>query len=340
MASLAATTTVRRTRVTTAAVLDWLMIAASAWLLFGLFWDGWAHGYGLPDSFWTVWHAAFYSGYLAVAAVVGGAIVTRHGAIPAGYGWTTVGVVVFGIGGVFDAVWHTLFGIEASTEALISPSHLVLATGIVLMVSGPLRAAWLRPRARGTLNEALPAVLSLTAVFSLFTFMTMFGGAYSALIAQGTTTSFGTMERQLVAVFFWSALLIGHVIVALRAGTLPVGSLTILIGVNGVAMILMRGHAPIEVQAAMIAVAFAAGIVGDGLLWWLAPTLDRPWAVRAFVFAVPAVYWALYLGTVALAFGTWWRVPALTGVPVLAGVVGLLISALVLPPIPPSGEPR
>src|SRR2546425_6132358 len=201
MATFAAATTLGRSRVATDSALHWLTIAASTWLLFGLFWDGWAHGYGLPDSFWTIWHAAFYSGYLAVAAVVGGAIAMRHGAIPAGYGWATVGVVVFGIGGVFDAIWHTLFGIEASTEALISPSHLVLAAGIVLMVSGPLRAAWLRPPAP-RLIEALPAVLSLMAIFSLFTFMTMFGGAYSALIAQGTTTSFGTMERQLVAVFF------------------------------------------------------------------------------------------------------------------------------------------
>jgi hypothetical protein len=339
MASIATATTIPRSRVATDSALHWLSIAASAWLLSGLFWDGWAHGYGLPDSFWTIWHAAFYSGYLAVAAVVGGAIAMRRGAIPAGYGWTTVGVVVFGIGGVFDAVWHTLFGIEVSTEALISPSHLVLATGIVLMVSGPLRAAWLRPGAR-TLTESLPAVLSLTAVFSLFTFMTMFGGAYSALIAQGATTSFGTMERQLVAVFFWSALLMGHVLVALRSGTLPVGSLTILIGVNGLAMILMRGHAPIEVQVAMIAVAFTAGIAGDALLWRLRPALDRPMQLRAFAFGLPAVYWALYLGTVALAFGTWWRVPALTGVPMLAGVVGLLISALVLPPTPRVVEPR
>ena len=38
------------------AAFDYLFIAASAWLLGGLYWDGWAHGYGLPDSFWTVWH--------------------------------------------------------------------------------------------------------------------------------------------------------------------------------------------------------------------------------------------------------------------------------------------
>ena len=46
---------------------DWLVVGASAWLLGGLYWDGWAHGYGLPDSFWTVWHSAFNRGYAAAA---------------------------------------------------------------------------------------------------------------------------------------------------------------------------------------------------------------------------------------------------------------------------------
>ena len=339
MTGYAAARTLPRVHLASDAGLHWLTVAASLWLLFGLFWDGWAHGYNLPDSFWTIWHAAFYAGYLACAAAIGGAIAMRRGAIPLGYGWAVVGAVIFGVGGVFDAIWHTLFGIEVSTEALISPSHLVLATGIVLMVSAPLRAAWARPAPR-SLVESLPAILSLTALFSLFTFMTMFGGAYSTLIAQGTTTSFGSMERQLVAVFFWTGLLVGHVLVSLRAGTLAVGSLTILIGLNGFAMILMRGHAPVEVQASMIGVAVAAGIAGDLLLWRLRPGEARPLALRAFAFGLPAMYWALYLGTVSLAFGTWWRVPALVGVPLLAGVVGLLISALVLPPSPRADEPR
>src|SRR5919201_3589227 len=159
MAGYAATSTAPRSAVASDAVVHWATIAASAWLLGGLFWDGWAHGYGLPDSFWTIWHAAFYSGYVVLAAVIGGALIGR-GAIPVGYGWATAGLAVFAAGGVVDAVWHTLFGIEASTEALISPSHLVLATGIVLMVSAPLRASWGRP-AR-SLSGALPAVLSLT----------------------------------------------------------------------------------------------------------------------------------------------------------------------------------
>src|SRR2546428_10648020 len=65
--------TLTATRVPTVAIpratvrRDWVVILASLWMGAGLYWDGWAHGYGLPDSFWTIWHAAFYSGFVVTA---------------------------------------------------------------------------------------------------------------------------------------------------------------------------------------------------------------------------------------------------------------------------------
>src|SRR5579883_1860733 len=46
---------------------DWLMVTVSVWWLGGLFIDGWAHS-NIPqlETFFTPWHAVFYSGYLAV----------------------------------------------------------------------------------------------------------------------------------------------------------------------------------------------------------------------------------------------------------------------------------
>src|SRR5262245_38823285 len=47
---------------------DWLMTILGAWLLGGLYLDGWAHIHvpGL-ETFFTPWHAVLYSGYLAGA---------------------------------------------------------------------------------------------------------------------------------------------------------------------------------------------------------------------------------------------------------------------------------
>ena len=45
---------------------DWVMAVLSAWLLGGAFVDGWAHTHGKVDTtFFTPWHAAFYTGFLA-----------------------------------------------------------------------------------------------------------------------------------------------------------------------------------------------------------------------------------------------------------------------------------
>jgi hypothetical protein len=325
------TTTLRRAEAL-GVRFDWLVIAASAWLIGGLYWDGWAHGYGLPDSFWTIWHAAFYSGFAACAAVILGAVARARpqaaswrGAVPAGYEAAVAGVFVFGFGGAFDMVWHTLFGIELGTDALLSPSHLVLGLGIALIVSGPLLAAW-RRGASGGLVAQLPAVLSLTALLSTFTFFSLFAGPYSGVLGSGARPSSTTLVRTLLGMYLFSGLVVGHALVALRRGTLPVGSLTVLLGANAVAMILMQGHAPLEIQVAFSFVAIVAGVIGDLLLWRLRPSDSRRLQLHVFAFLLPVVYFTIYLGVVVAAVGSSWTVHALTGMVTLSGVIGLLLS--------------
>jgi hypothetical protein len=330
MATLTATRPAAATR-----ALPWfdsLYLAASAWLLGGLYWDGWAHGYGLVDSFWTIWHAAFYSGYVAIAVVLFTAISRARstssswrGAVPIGYGWAVAGAVLFAFGGVFDATWHTLFGIETSTDALLSPSHLILGTGIALMVSGPLAAAWRRGRS-GRLLTQLPAVLSLTALLCVFTFFSLFAGPYSGVLGQGPRPSEAVLVRTLLGMYLFSALIVGLSLVALRHGTLPPGAVTVMLGINAIAMIVARGHAPFDVQMTFVGVAIAAGIAGDLLVWRLRPGPDRAMATRIFAFALPVVFFGLYFAAVIVGVGSGWTVHALTGSVLLSGIVGLLLS--------------
>jgi hypothetical protein len=138
----------------------------------------------------------------------------------------------------------------------------------------------------------------------------------------------------------WSGLAVGLALVALRNRTLPVGSLTLMLGLNGVAMILMRGHMPLNIQAAFAGVAIAAGAVGDLMLWRLRPSIDRVRELRIFAFLLPVVYFAIYLGVVIVMLGTGWTVHSLTGTVLLSGVIGLLLSFVFLggnnPPRSPS----
>ena len=57
-----------KTRAVSSLRFDWIMVIVSVWWLGGLFIDGWAHS-NIPqlETFFTPWHAVFYSGYLAVA---------------------------------------------------------------------------------------------------------------------------------------------------------------------------------------------------------------------------------------------------------------------------------
>src|SRR5580704_15516383 len=132
---------------------EWLMGVLAVLLIGGLDLDIWAHSHGRVDqSFFTPWHAVLY-GAMALNGIVLGVVaalnVLRKGypwrrALPVGYGLSLVGVIAFAIGGGLDLAWHTLFGIEEDIEALLSPTHLILATSAALILTGPLRSAALR----------------------------------------------------------------------------------------------------------------------------------------------------------------------------------------------------
>ena len=163
---------------------DWLIVALSAWWLGGLYLDGWAHIH-VPalETFFTPWHAVLYSGFAACALALLVTLVRhlRRGypwrkALPAGYGLSLVGAAIFLVAGALDLVWHTLFGVERSVEALLSPTHLLLATGGVLLVSGPLRATWRRisPGSQLTWRAGAPALLALLYCYSALGFFTQY----------------------------------------------------------------------------------------------------------------------------------------------------------------------
>jgi len=320
---------------------DRLVVGGIAWLVGGLYADGWAHNNGLPDSFWTVWHAIFYSGYAAVAAIVLGAIALRRPravgwreAIPRGYFGAAAGAVVFGIGGILDLGWHAAFGIELGNDALLSPSHLVLGLGMFLMVSGPLVADLHRPDQSASLARRSPMVLSIVAIFLLLTFFTMYSGPYSNFLgATGNGTTGDRLFRGLLGMFLFTGCISGLLLMVLQRTRLPVGSITLILGLDGVAMILMTSrNTPIDAQLAFCGVAIGAGIAGDLLLWRLRPSAARPTALRAQVALLPMAYFALYFAVVGARYGFGWSFNFLTGSVFLCGALGFLLSFVAMPP--------
>jgi Tol biopolymer transport system component len=163
---------------------DWAAVFFVCWLIIGLYIDGWAHAHGLADTtFFTPWHLILYSSYAFSALLLMGTMLVNRArtgtwarAIPAGYGPALLGVILFALGGVGDLIWHSLFGIEVNVDALLSPTHLLLAVGGTLITSGPFFATWQRSnQIRKGIVSMLPMLLAITAFLSIFTFFTNFG---------------------------------------------------------------------------------------------------------------------------------------------------------------------
>ena len=171
---------------------DWTMALLTALMVCGPLIDGWAHAHGEVDqSFLTPWHAMLYgatalNGLVLLAAGLAGLRrgYTFRNALPPGYWVAACGVLLFLVGGGFDAWWHTAFGIETGIALLISPSHLVLALSAGMIATGPLQSiAAQYGRAASGWKIVGPAVISVTGVAIILGFFL----AYAQPIEDGFT---------------------------------------------------------------------------------------------------------------------------------------------------------
>lgn len=326
---------------------DWVMMSLSVIFLGGLYLDGWAHNHNRVDeSFFTVWHAFFYAGFALVALLLIGTMVVNRlrglpwqRTLPQSYQASLLGVLIFATGGVGDLIWHELFGIEKDFEALLSPTHLLLGLGLGLVVTGPLRAAWHRPGHQSTWRTMTPALLSLAALISNLTFFMMFshpifsstGGRFHREFNNEVGTVAGVLGLMIIG-----AILVGPVLLALRRWTLPAGSLTLIWGINTVAMTIL-GYDEVYMRSMALAMILAAMLM-DFLLWYSESRLDAAIRLRLFALLAPILLFSAYYLVLLATEGTRWSVHTVTGSLAMAGIVGWLISYLVLPPTIPAVE--
>jgi hypothetical protein len=95
--------------------------------------------------------------------------------MPVGYGFRAAGVGIFGVGAIADLIWHSVFGIEVSIEALLSPSHLLLLSGGLLMAIGPIVSTLAREsEQRSTWSSMGPVVGTVAFIVSLMQFFVMY----------------------------------------------------------------------------------------------------------------------------------------------------------------------
>jgi hypothetical protein len=281
-----------------------------------------------------------YSGYFSMAVVLIVVVYLNHRrgyswlrAIPRGYALSLLGVPLFTIAGAGDLVWHTLFGFEVGIEPLLSPTHLLLAFSAVLMITGPVRAVWGRVDKRQGWRELQPALFSLATFLAVLTFFTSFA---HPIVDANLVTNFvsnSVKSRAVAGLLLQTVILMSVLLVAIRRWQLPIGSMTLLIVVN-TALMTVFSDTYILIPGALF-----AGVIADGLLWWLRPSVQRIDALRTFAILVPMVYYAFYFATLGLTETITWSIHLWLGAIVMSGVVGLLLSyVLVGPQIPVGAE--
>lgn len=325
-----------------------ITVLLAAWMTAGIFIDGWAHiNLTSLETFFTPWHAVFYSGFLATAGWVAYQALRFQprprafapDAVPAGYLVGVFGVLLFGLGGVADVLWHTIFGIEVGIDALLSPSHIALFMGGLLIGSSPLRALW---HAHGPPSSYAPILGSLTLTTAGIAFFFLYLSPFTDLTP---TTSFvewakrapaelGYADMNLslgVASFLLSTvILVTPLLIALLRFRLPFGSATLIFTTVAFGLIAMR-----EFQsAAPLFGALIGGLLSDIALARLRPAPERPAALCAAGALLPALLWTSHFGVLAVGFGIGWPAELWTGAIVLSSLVGLLISFLLVLPRP------
>lgn len=316
---------------------NWTAAVLGALLVGGVYNDAWAHEHGkVDDSFFTVWHGLLYGAMLLVAVFLTATIVRnwRQGyawgqVLPQGYTLSLIGVCIFALGGVGDMIWHLLFGTEADLEALLSPTHLLLGLGWLLIVAGTWRAAWQQPVGSAPLRWGAwaPTLLAMASTLSVLTFFTVYVNPFVHVLAAAATGQDETAQALGVGSFLVQpALMMGVLLLMLRRWRVPFGSVALVLTLNTALLSVLHD------TYALLPAAAIAGLLGDLLLARFQPIYERPFGLRLFAFALPALLSTLYFLTLVLTVGIVWQVHMWGGAIVLAGVVGLLLSHLTLPP--------
>ena len=334
---------------------DLVAAGLALWMVGGVFVDGWAHINldSTQETFFTPWHGMLYSGFLALTAWMALPLIRDRSApltqrMPAGSGLGYVGVLLFGIGGFGDAVWHQILGIEVGVDALLSPTHLLLLTGGLLLLTGPLRAAWRRPNAAPDLRTFLPALVSITLTSALLSFF--FAYAWGGLDltpaapvpaaaldehAPGHGEAELLIAAGILARLITTALLIAPLLLLLRRFRPPVGTATILFTVISTLMFAILGERP----PALLVPPIVAGLAADVALARLGPGLLSRAATYTLAVLLTLVLWVGHFAALGATEGLGWTPELWGGSIVMAALTALGLAVLVFPPPVPAPEP-
>ncbi|PSL53633.1 hypothetical protein B0I31_10880 [Saccharothrix carnea] len=324
---------------------DLITVLLGTWFSIGLFLDAWAHS-NVPEleSFFTPWHAVFYSGFAATGAWILWVLWRNHqegrrglDAVPVGYGPAVLALPAFAAAGVGDYLWHTFIGIEQGIDILFSPTHLVLISSMIVILTTPLRTLWSdRDVVAPSLPRFLPAGLALSFTASL---VLLFAGYADATVFTGEQViraftfdkgagGSGRAVELAASIMFTNLIMLLPLLLAVRRFRLPFGAATLLAFV-----VMLLSTAVANYTNMSTAIGFiVSGVLIDVLLLKLNPSEERRTEYRIFAAAASFVTWAVFFAGAIIDQGTTPSVTEMwTGAPIMAALHGLLMAVVLVP---------
>ncbi len=325
------------------------------WALVGLCLDGWAHRYQPElESFFTPWHAVFYTGFLGGASWLAYMVIRRRAeaeslraAIPSGYELAVIGLAMFAIGGVGDGFWHTIFGVETGIDALLSPTHLVLLVGMLGGATAPIRSAW-RDVANPVTGNTPGSFLTVT----LATAVATTGVAFFFLYANGFSnwqTQFAYTPNEddvlaasgILSTLATTIILLGPTMLLLRRWQPPFGTFSLIFGIVGT---FMAGLDAFEYWWQILG-PLAGGVAADLIVTARAANsgpgqsdifdaLRRKAQLVGLL--VPLVMWSVSTTVIHLAWTIRWPPELWIGQIIMAMLAGLALALISHPPARPA----
>lgn len=307
---------------------DLISALIGLWIVIGIFIDGWAH-VNLIDSletFFSPWHAGFYSGMVAFALWVG--IVWRSNGrrFPAGYLAGAAGVAIFAAGGAFDMFWHTLLGFESSIDALLSPPHLILLSGVLLITT----TGWRSQRASSP-TATIPELISLTSVVAICAFFVNFLSPFRRATPTLAYNPFGTQDEVVQWVgclIVFTVLFLVPILWQLRDGRGRAGTLTAFTVACGLGVVLAMSEGW-DKDLLLIGVAGAViGAMVSEILLARAPWRTWRYGLPIIMGATAFLIWFGQFIGYALAAPILWPVTLWAGSLVFAAGAGAALGAV------------
>jgi hypothetical protein len=358
---------------------DLTTMAIAMWPITAMFFDGRGHNNKTgQESFFSIAHLFLYAG-LTVLGMWIGALVTRYQVqggvdprktlipdlklIPVGYGVAIIGLLILGIGGPSDLIWHQAYGFEVGVEAIYSPPHLALFFGGLLVSSTGIRSVWAKQDLRLDTREFLPVLLSSILFIGVAGFITMYLSAFMTNVAM-TSDFMNDLARfkddfndqnislnagltgygdDLWPYYYYSAghgvatmivttlVLLGPTLLLLRRWRLPMGAVTATFLGYGLLTNIMTEYR----DAVLLIPLVLTGLTVDVLQQRYGSRRDGRMTlggIRAVGPAAAAVLWISYFIVIALDKGIGWPPSMWVGALVVGIMAGFGCAFLIAPP--------